>query len=56
MTAYDRVAKSIDRINDIVLDRLTDKEAREVMAREAEILMAVAEIDRPNWPRSEDQR
>ena len=44
---YDRIASSIDAINDIVLDRLSDGEARQVMAREAEILSAVAEIDRP---------
>lgn len=42
MTAYDRVATGIDVINDIVLDRLTDREARQVMAIEAEILQAVA--------------
>lgn len=45
MTAYDRVATGIDAINDIVLDRLTDREARQVMAIEAEILQAVAETE-----------
>ena len=44
---YDRISRSIDAINDIVLDRLSDNDARAVMAQEAEILSAVAEIDRP---------
>ena len=44
MTAYDRVSTSIDRINDIILEKLTDREAREVMAQEAAILQEVAHV------------
>ena len=45
-TTYDNVARIIDRINDIVLDKLSDREAREVMAREAEILREVAHAEK----------
>ena len=40
---YEQIAKAIDAINDIILDRLNDSEAREVMKREAEILKAVSQ-------------
>ena len=46
MDTYDRISKQIDAINDIVLDKLSDKDAREVMAYEAEILSAVS-MERP---------
>ena len=40
---YDEIARAIDAINDIVFERLSETEAREVMAREAEILKAVSQ-------------
>ena len=45
-STYDKIARSIDRINDIVLDKLSDREAREVMAHEAAILQEVAHGER----------
>ena len=45
MTAYDRVSASIDRINDIIMGNVSDKEFREIMAEEAAILQAVAETE-----------
>ena len=40
---YEQIAKAIDAINDLVLDKLTDADAREVMKREAAILKAVSQ-------------
>lgn len=40
---YETIAKAIDAINDIVLEKLGDAEAREVMKREAEILKAISQ-------------
>ena len=40
---YDRISRSIDAINDIVLDKLSDTDAWAVMAQEVEILRAVSE-------------
>lgn len=50
MTAYDRVSTSIDRINDIIMGNVSDKEFREIMAEEAAILQAVAETEVTPWP------
>ena len=44
MTAYDRVSTSIDRINDIIMGNVSDKEFREIMAEEAAILQEVAHV------------
>lgn len=39
---YDFISRMIDDINDIVLDSLSDADARAVMACEAQILKAVS--------------
>lgn len=40
---YESISRSIDAINDIVLDKLGDAEAREAMKREVEILKAISQ-------------
>ena len=39
---YERVSKEIDAINDLLWDKLTDKEMRVVMMHEAEILRSIS--------------
>ena len=46
---YDRISRSIDAINDIVLDKLSDTDARAVMKEEAEILRAISEPWGDHW-------
>lgn len=53
MSAYDRVSESIDRINDIIMGNVSDKEFREIMAEEAAILQAVAEAEVTPCPNSD---
>ncbi|MBP5461926.1 MAG: hypothetical protein J6Y20_07365 [Lachnospiraceae bacterium] len=45
MGAYDRLSKNIDAINDIISGKISDKEYREVMALEAEMLGAAATMN-----------
>ena len=42
MSTYDKVAKSIDAINDIIIGNVSDQELGEIMRLEAQILGDVA--------------